>query len=779
MGKSEVILTVPASFDAVARELTMEAARLAELERVTLLEEPQAAFYCWLDAQGAGWKQALGGASVLLVCDVGGGTTDFTLVVVTSRAGEIRPIRVAVGDHLLLGGDNMDLAIAHHMEVKLAGGPGRMEPDEWGELVHASRMAKEDLLTRNDLPSARISVLGRGSSLVGGTRSGQLTRAELERVVLDGFFPRCEPQAVPAAVSPLGLKEFGLPYAAEPAVTRHLAQFLRGASEAASDALGRELPAGRPVRPDGVLFNGGVFAAGVLRDRVIDCLKGWFPEEAGYEPARLACADLGLAVARGAAYFAVARRGHGVRIGGGAARSYYIGLGSRPNSDETPKTLCVVPRGMEEGETVDIPERTFKLIVGQTVRFPLQASSSRSHDRVGDLIEAGSPGLLPLPAFKTALESGAAAGGEVDVQLRASLTAMGTLGLECHTPDGAGKWQLELELRPAGGLVSSEGGGPGAAVQADVLESARAMTRAVFGGGRGFGRDPEGLRRRLEEALGSPREDWDTALLRELWRTLDEMQGGRGRGPAHERQWLQSTGWCLRPGFGDPLDAGRLDRLWSLAGGKLRFGREEGNHRAYWVMWRRVAPGLDAVRQAKLLERVKPSLMLGDRKTLEMQGVAATPGVQAEMWRLAATLERLGPAQKVELGERMLSLLEGERPPDHGFWVMARLAARQPVTGAVHQSVGRAVVTLWVPRLMRLVRVNAERASFAVAHAARRTGDRYRDLSEGQRREVLHRLRQLDIPPRHVQMVAEVVELGAAEQGALLGDVVPPGLRLG
>ncbi|MBI3892192.1 MAG: hypothetical protein HY303_11765 [Candidatus Wallbacteria bacterium] len=358
------------------------------------------------------------------------------------------------------------------------------------------------------------------------------------------------------------------------------------------------------------------------------------------------------------------------------------------------------------------------------------------------------------------------------------MTPMGTLALLAHDAASRRGWQLEFDLRPQGIVTDAQAQAAGPAVTSETKETARVLIRCVYGGGRGHPKDPEGLRKRLEKVFGMPREDWDTMLLRELFATLLELESGRSRSPEHEAQWLQLAGWCLRPGFGDPLDPGRIDRLWSLAQGPPRFARQETNHRALWVMWRRVAPGLDAARQTVLFEKLRPSLLLGDRKSHEMQGAAAAPGVLAEMWRLAGALERLEPARKVELGERTLALLDGERPPDHGFWVMARLAARHPVTGAVRQVVGRDVVSRWLPQLVRLVRSHGERASFAAAHAARRTGDRNRDISDGQRREVLSRMEQLAVPPRHVQLIAEVIHLGAAEQGALLGDSVPPGLSL-
>ncbi len=778
MDRQEVILAVPASFDAVARELTLEAARMAELPEVILLEEPQAAFYAWIDTQGEQLSSALGDVKTLLVCDVGGGTTDFTLVVVTRKAGEVRLVRVAVGDHLLLGGDNMDLGLGHQMEMKLTGGPGRLEPDEWGELVHGCRVAKEELLGSGERDSAQLSILGRGSGLVGGTRTTELTREELQRVVLEGFFPACSRGDSPMGDDSLGLKEFGLPYAADAGITRHLAAFLRDASSAVEAELGTGSGASVQglVKPDGILFNGGVFEARALRVRLVECMKGWFPRDDSYEPRVLFNELPGEAVARGAAYYASARRGEGVRIGGGSARSYYVGLGAAGDEDGTGDSLCVVPRGLEEGEILEIEQRRFRLAVGRAASFPLLASATRPDDQAGDLVPARDRGLVALPPLETAFEEGKEA-GEVEVQLRSSLAATGVLELSCHPIDGPGLWKLEFDLKPPGGFFGVPSAA-GAIVSLDCLEAARDVLRCVFGKSKGHSKSPRGLRKRLDQAMGAPRESWDTGLLRQLWQTVEELQAGRKLSAGHEAQWMQLAGWCLRPGFGDPLDEGRIKRLEGLMSSKPRFGRVEANHRAFWVMWRRVAAGLDTGRQVALYGRISASLLLGDRKSREMQGVAESPGVVAEMWRLAAALERLDPQCKIELGERMLGLLSSDRPPDHGFWVMARLAARQPVTGAIHQLVDRRVVQRWIPGLVRLVRSRGERASFAVAHAARKTGDRYRDISEGQRAEVLSRLTRLGLPDRHLQMIREVIHLGDSEQASLLGDSVPPGLRL-
>lgn len=428
--EQEVLVTVPASFDPVARELTVVAAREAGLDRITLLEEPQAAFYAYLAARGDAWRSDLAPGDVVLVCDIGGGTSDFSLIEITDEAGELALERIAVGDHILLGGDNMDLALAAVVGQRLA---RPLDALQQRALVHACRRAKELLLGDAAPASVPLAILGRGSKLVGGTVKAEITRDQAEAMLVDGFFPRVEATAQPARRRAGGLREMGLPYASDPAITRHLAEFLA--------RFGR--------MPTAVLFNGGVMKATRLVARVVELLSAW----AGREVRVLAGADLDLAVALGAAHYGQVRRGHGVRIRGGTARAYYIGIESAmpaiPGFAPPVKALCVAPQGLEEGSTVELPDDELGLVVGETQAFRFFAAATRKEDPAGALIDADSDGLVELdPVEKLVEADGERTAGElVSVRLEAHVTEVGTLELWCVARDGHGRWKLEYSVR--------------------------------------------------------------------------------------------------------------------------------------------------------------------------------------------------------------------------------------------------------------------------------------------------------------------------------------------
>jgi hypothetical protein len=484
LAAQRVVLTVPASFDAVARELTVEAARLAGLPEVTLLEEPQAALYAWVERMGEGWRKAVRPGDLVLVVDVGGGTTDLSLIAVVDRGGELALERVAVGDHILLGGDNMDLALAHALAGKLAAPDnGARKLDRWQmlALTHGARQAKEALFGDPALAEAPVAVPGRGSALVGGGLRTALTRAELTGVLVDGFFPQVKVEERPEQPRRTGLTTLGLPYAADPAVTRHLAAFLtrhraqlgegRGVTARADEApvplKGRAF-----LHPTAILFNGGVMKAEPLAARVVDVLGRWLAAEDAAPPRLLPAADLDLAVARGAAAYGRVRAGHGIRIRGGTARAYYVGVETAapavPGLPPPLRAVCLAPMGMEEGTAADLPGGEVGLVVGEPVQFRLFASSVRRQDRSGDVVEDGDE-LAELPPLEATVPAGDRPAGEViPVKLRAHVTEIGTLELEC-VGDAGRAWKLEWNLRqpvPEGGAARSpaadEGAGAGA-----------------------------------------------------------------------------------------------------------------------------------------------------------------------------------------------------------------------------------------------------------------------------------------------------------------------------
>jgi hypothetical protein len=458
----DVLLTVPASFDEEARLLTVRAAETAGLSSVTLLEEPQAAFYAWLAHEGDGWRRRVTVGDLVLVCDVGGGTTDFSLIAVGERDGELALERVAVGDHILLGGDNMDLALARLLQARLEGEGHRIDSWQLQGLWLQARAAKEallDRLTAGDVEATHpITVLGRGRRVVGGTLTTMLSAQDLRAAIVDGFFPEVGPDARPARPRRVGFQEIGLPYAADAAVTRHLAGFLsRPGLTGTASAPVRRGPGGMAC-PTHVLFNGGVFKARVLRDRVVRVLGAWLAAE-GFAPLDdahvLDAPDLDHAVARGAAYYGQARRGRGVRIRSAAARSYYVGIESAmpsvPGMPAPLKALCVVPVGMEEGSAATIGERTFGLVVGEPAEFRFLTSTVRSSDTPGAIVEDWDDDIEELAPLEVTLRIEGRDDAVVPVTLESRLTEVGTLELWCVSRDQGQRWKLELTVRGSDG----------------------------------------------------------------------------------------------------------------------------------------------------------------------------------------------------------------------------------------------------------------------------------------------------------------------------------------
>ena len=441
LAEQHVVLTAPASFDAAARELTREAALAAGLpENLVLLEEPQAAVYAWLADAGDRWRRQLKLGDVLLVCDVGGGTTDFTLVAVTEEDGELALRRMAVGNHILVGGDNMDLALAHFAAGQFSAKGVQLDPWQSVALWHSCRTAKETLLAAGGPQKHPISVLGRGSKLIKGTVTVEVQREAAAELLIEGFLPVCGADAAPAQRRVSGFKELGLPFETDTAITRHLAAFLRSHGDRQS-----------PVRPTHVLFNGGVFKSQALRERLFEVVAGWF---AGQAPQGLAGnADLDYAVARGAAYYGFAKRGKGIRIRGGTARSYYVGIETAglaiPGAQRPLRALCVVPIGMEEGTETDVPGEEIGLVVGEPAQFRFFSSATRKDDRPGTMLDSWTEGELAEtdPLTATLPPTATAEEGYAAVRFHAKITELGMFELWCHSVSSDDRWKLEFSVR--------------------------------------------------------------------------------------------------------------------------------------------------------------------------------------------------------------------------------------------------------------------------------------------------------------------------------------------
>ena len=795
LAQQDVVLTLPASFDEIARELTVRAAARAGLTRVVLIEEPQAAFYAWIYKHSLDWQQIVAPGQKILVVDVGGGTSDFTLIRVRGEPdGKVRFHRVAVGEHLILGGDNLDLALAHHLERRLTG-EGKLDPRPWSVLVRTCRQVKETLLGQGAPERLTVNLPGSGSRLIGGGLHVEVSGAEARELLVEGFFPRVPLDARPASRRS-GFQEFGLPYAADPAVTRYLATFLTAHRHVALDE-GRTPHAPReglrhaeraecdydPARPDIVLFNGGVFESALLQTRLLEVIQSWFrgPGQEDWSPRVLDNDRLELAVARGAAYYGMVRRGQGVRIAAGLARTYYLGVESQP-----PAAVCLVPAGVEPGQGVDLTQRKVDLLVSQPVEFPLYVSSLRLTDRPGELVTLDREQMTPLPPIRTVLKTRKRSESEViQVNLHARLTEIGTLDLWCSEVEGRGSWRLQFDVRSATETdVSAHESAAEAEgfVDESTLQQMRQEILATFNSeGQ---QPPEGLVKRLSEVSGFNRRDWPTSLLRRIWETLMEVEAGRRRGPVYEARWLNLLGFSLRPGYGLAVDDWRVAETWRFVQGNLvhptAMCRAE-----WWILWRRIAGGLAAGQQQALADPLTAPIRALHRQLTSGKGRGAdfSPGSHeaAEVWRLLGSLELLPAGVKIELGNMLLDLLPKKRlePVRPALvWALGRIGARQPVYGPLNTVTPVETAVEWTDRLMDLAAGDQPMEHFALMELARKTGDRYRDLPEKVRGRVLEWLVANQAQEHFLELVRTGGQLDREAQGIVFGEALPKGLRI-
>ena len=776
-----ITVTVPASFDEAARELTLKAAVAAGYPEIGLLEEPQAAFYSWMGGRiGGANAAALQPGDQVLVFDVGGGTTDFTLITVDASGDEF--VRTAVGDHVLLGGDNIDLTLAKIVERRVVERTGKkLDTLQWHGLVHACRLAKEQLLCENPPEVAPLVVAGRGSKLIAGTLRDEIRASELHAVLLDGFFPHVAADAV-LARGRGGLVEFGLPYAADAAITRHLAVFLQRHGALAD---GRTIAA--------VLFNGGAMTPNMLRKRVLDLLAQW----QGARPSELPVALPELAVADGAAYFGLVRRGLAARIKGGTPRGFYIGV-EGPSAEKF--AVCVASKGLDEGSHVALP-RDFELVTNRPVSFRLYSSSSRDDaagamvpigDGRADTLEDGSD-LLELPPIVTVLR--ARGKTKTTVRIEVQISELGALEIHCveHNAGAAiepGRWKLSFDMRSGGGGNSSGGAarsasasdnGSGATTDAAVPHPnsvpAKAAIMAAF---RGSAQDLIALGKQLETLLEARRDEWSTATIRALFDALVEVVAERKRSSEHESRWLHLAGFCMRPGFGAPLDAWRAKVMWGVFHENICFAKSEPNRLAWWIVWRRIAGSLNNGQQEQIFDRLAPSLVLSAKHAKKFAEVKASKQEMAELWRVVGSLERLPQSQKVRLGDELLRRMatrKGREDAVH-LWALSRIGARVLLYGPLNAVVSMHRVRDWFDAMSSWDWPEPDKVAFALAQLARRTGDRSRDLDDATRARVAAMVRELPGGARAAVLIDEIVPLDAREELVALGDTLPAGLRM-
>jgi hypothetical protein len=789
LAEQDVVLTLPASFDEVARELTIEAAARAGLTRVVLIEEPQAAFYAWVHQHANDWEQHVAAGQTILVCDIGGGTSDFTLIRVRrGKEGKIQFHRVAVGDHLMLGGDNLDLALAYHLEPKLAEGR-KLAPRQFDVLVRRCQILKEHLLGERPPAEATVSVPGSGARLIGGARTARLAAADAQDLLLEGFFPRVPLDARPA-LRASGFQEFGLPFAPDAAITRHLAAFLTvhgevgqasGLSDRVAPGRGGPPAVAPPARPDLVLYNGGLFESSAIRHRLTEVIAGWFSTASRpWSPKLLENDRLDLAVARGAAYYGMVRRGAGVRISAELARTYYVGVEADP-----PQAVCLLPARAEVGEDIEVANRAFRLLVDQPVELPLLVSSTRLTDEPGAVVTIDEEQMRRLAPIRTVLQvTSRKQRGTAHVHLHARLTEIGTLQVWCAEVEGARRWRLEFDVRSATqtDLVEHEGAGESLGiVDEQAAQTARLVIERVFGTQQQ--ESPAGLVKQLAHALGNSRWDWPPSLLRRIWEILMEFEPARRLSQEHEVRWLNLLGFALRPGYGLALDDWRVAETWRVLSGRLAHAAPRVRSESL-ILWRRIAGGLSS-NQQRALAQPHLTLVRGwhKRTTTGRAGAGdalGTPQESIEVWRLLGALELLPLQIKVELGELALELLPKRKmqPARAALaWTLGRIGTRMPLYGPLNVVVPAETVTKWLQALLRLPAPQSPDV-LAAMQLARRTGDRYRDIDERLRDEVWHWLGTHHAGDRYLELVRDGGRLDQELQVRVFGESLPKGLRL-
>lgn len=770
--EQDIILTVPASFDEVARALTVEAARLAGLNHVTLLEEPQAAFYSWIAQHEKNSRLLEAGllkkGDSILICDVGGGTTDFSLIEVQGEEEKLTFQRMSVGDHLLLGGDNMDIALAHYLEQKLQEqGHSLHSTSQWLQLKAEARLIKEELLSEGAHPetSKTIVIQGTGSSVIRGSLSIAIQRAEVEKILVEGFFGNYSVSEALQRRPTQGFRTVGLPYEDEPSITKHMAHFLQQAGYFAP---------GRAIQH--LLFNGGALKPIPFQKAIELSLRQWFPDQ----PLDvLPSVDLDLAVARGAAYYGKARRGLGIVVGGGTARTYYLEIEMQDEKGQLKKkALTLLPRGIEEGTSYQA-EQIFALRPNQPVAFHLLTSHVRLHDQQGSLIDIEEEEMHRLPPIRTVLRFGRKQSEQqelIPVRLSIKLTAIGTIELWLQSQKTDHQWHLEFQLRSAEGhdsrLWSDQQRQKDETFDTGYLEEAQQIVRDLFTASIAF--KPNQVMEKLEEALGIERKDWSPSVLRGLWEPLLQTASHRKKSLELEARWWNLVGFCLRPGFGFPLDDFRIKELWKIILQDLKTLKAQECLIQMWICFRRIAGGLNKGQQIQVASELMADLFNKRTGQIEVKGRSELYAYSEKIRALAA-LERLDIPMKIRLGDALMKRINQKEAAAFDYWALGRLGARHLIYGSAGQVVPKDVCAKWIEMLLLTKGVHEkESLHFVLAQLARRTDQRELNMPESLIQRILEEEGDMDLKERLQHNHGWTL----IEQEQIFGDRLPSGLVL-
>jgi molecular chaperone DnaK (HSP70) len=765
--EQEIILTVPASFDEVARTLTVEAARLAGFQHVTLLEEPQAAFYSWISQHEKEWQSLFKEGDRILVCDVGGGTTDFSLIEIHAKEGSLIFQRMAVGDHLLLGGDNMDAALAHYLEQKLLeSGHSKLDSTQWLQLLAEAREAKETLLSAEKKENDHYSVIiqGTGSSVVKGSISIPIARRELDQLIGQGFFGQYSLEEALQIRKSRGFRTMGLPYEDEPSITKHLAHFLKQAH--CIEEQGKGI--------DYLLFNGGTMKPASFQQAIVTSLKNWFPRKT---PQQLPSINLDLAVAHGAAYYGKVRRGMGVAIKGGLPRTYYLEVEVKNADDQTSlQALTLLSRGAEEGDLFQSPQ-TFSLRANTPVAFHLMTSHVRLHDQEGILIPIDEQEMQKLPPIQTILKFGRKqmnldADQNIPVRLGIQLTAIGTVEIWLESLKSDHRWNLEFQLRSVSGqdnsMIAGEKKQRDETYESGFLKEAKESLESLFKGSI----KPNQIMEKLESQLNMPRRNWPPSILRGLWETLIQCAPQRKQSSELEARWWNLAGFLLRPGFGYPLDDFRIKELWKIILSDLKTKAQDVRIQM-WICFRRIAGGLNKGQQMQIAGELISDLFDKKNSKAEPRNKAAQY-TYSEKIRALASLERVDLVQKIRIGGTLVNRIVKGEAVDFEHWALGRIGARHLFYGSAAQVVPKETCANWINEILRSPQTNQKSVVFMLGQLARKTDHRELNLSDDLIDELLRQL-----PDEQLRKcVLEVWSLSEQEQEQVFGESLPSGLIL-
>lgn len=749
--QQDIVLTVPASFDEVARLLTLEAAKLAGYEHVTFLEEPQSAFYAWISDHEASLDADFKDRDLILVIDVGGGTTDFSLIEVRKESEKNSFQRMAVGDHLLLGGDNMDALIAHELEKRCP----ELSTLQRLQLKQEARNAKEELLSGQG-EEYKVLLQGKGSSVISGSISTQLKRQEVENWLMSGFFAGCSYDETKRLKKTAGIKSLGLPFEDEPSIIKQLGAFLHQAGD---------------QQPNFVLFNGGTMKPQIFQEAILKTLNNWFTDK---NIKACASPNLDLAVSRGAAYYGKVRKGLGVKVLGGAARGYYLELEVKRNGKADNLVLCCLPRGSDDGASYESMQ-SFFVTPNTPVSFQLYTSHVRLHDAQGDLINISEEEFQALPPIHTVLRFGKAQIGQkekIPVHLKVSLTAIGTLEINLVSQVSDHVWALEFQLKTASNSLNLlQTSRNDETFDENYLTPAKELLISAFSTNDV---SLKNLMEKLEEVIGKSRKDFPPSVLRTLFDTLLSQEEYRLKSQEHEERFFNLAGFFLRPGFGYPLDDFRIKNFWKIILSDLKRVKSLQSRLQRLICYRRIAAGFTKGQQLQLKAELLPELVSGK---ISVKGRTELYEY-SEKVRAFALYEYVDVPLKVKYGQAILERIQKGIAVDADYFALGHLGARHLIYGKISDIVPVKVVQDWIEKLLKVKEIDEEKLGIMLSQLGRKTDLAEFNITAELVDKILKRFEGSSMFEMLTKRMRTLEKLTNSEQAELFGETLPLGLSL-